>query len=382
MSDAHYKIRADGFEEFIEIGKNVIYLEGEKRVTKGQNKLKRLLRAVRSEDPNNTMISEDVQTLLHLDLAHRSFTSTQKRMIEEEATYIFANKEPRDRLNSIKLRMANLNCNPVARIRSRTVRPSGRQVTNASHFDVDRQPSRVLICKDARVTLNGYNPDPKNGLFHGSLGIVRDIVYNAGESPNDGDFPAYVLVEFHQYCGKPLFQEFPRCIPIVPHEVRCNFLCCVRTYMPLALAYGKTAHTFQGQSVGPVPPGRPKNAIQKIIVDPGKREFEGNNVGLFYQLLSRATTIGDDADKMSSAIYFHGQNFSERRFQNLTMKSNKEMYRKAALRKQWVEFLRDNETPRGRWTPKKMEKIFSWAENTTFDDKDLNNIIANRPSYI
>jgi hypothetical protein len=63
------------------------------------------------------------------------------------------------------------------------------------------------------------------------------------------------------------------------------------------------------------------------------------------------------------------------------MKSNKEMYRKAALRKQWVEFLRENETPRGRWTPKQMEKIFSWAENTTFDDKDLNNIIANRPSY-
>ena len=201
-----------------------------------------------------------------------------------QPTFLQTKNQKRQRLNTLKLKMANSNTNPVARIKSKTVKPSGRQVSNQTHFDLDRQPTRVLICKGARVTLNGYNPDPKNGLFHGSLGIVKDIVYESDKSPNIGDFPTYVLVDFYQYCGKELISGMPTCIPIVPHEVRCNFNCCIRTYMPLALAYGKTAHTFQGQSVGPVPPGRPVNAIQKIIVDPGKREFEGNNVGLFYQL--------------------------------------------------------------------------------------------------
>jgi hypothetical protein len=67
----------------------------------------------------------------------------------------------------------------------------------------------------------------------------------------------------------------------------------VREHIPLALAYGKTLHTLQGQNVGPAGPECPENAIQKIIVDPGTRKFEGVNVGLFYQLLSRATTIGN-----------------------------------------------------------------------------------------
>ena len=132
----------------------------------------------------------------------------------------------------------------------------------------------------------------------------------------------------------------------------------------MALAYGKTAHTFQGQTVGPVPPGRPENAIKKIIVDPGTRGFEGENVGLFYQLLSRATTIGHPEDKLSSAIYFDGNNFNQHRFENLTMKNEKEMYKMASLRKQWVDYLRRNIQPRGTWSKEEMNDLFHWANST------------------
>jgi hypothetical protein len=376
MSYAYYQARLKGFAEFLKIGSNVIYLEGEKRVNDGQDMFKRLLKTVRCEDDDQQMTEEEMQTLLQLDIYHKTFSIEQRRIIQEDATYIFANKEPRDKHNSWKMKLANSTRNPVARIKSITIKRGGRLVSNQAHFDADRQPSRVLLCKGARVTLNGTNPDPRHGLFHGSLGIVQDIVYNTGKSPNFGDFPAYVLVEFYQYCGKELIPNLPRSVPIVPIDIRCDRNCCVRTFIPLALAYGKTAHTFQGQSVGPVPSGRPENPIKKIVVDPGKREFEGKNVGLFYTLLSRATTIGDQNDKLSSSIYFDGPNFSRRRIENLTMKTNKEMYKLAILRKNWVTYLRTNEHQKGQWTDVEMEELFKWAKDTVIPGYDLKSIIT------
>ena len=145
--------------------------------------------------------------------------------------------------------------------------------------------------------------------------------------------------------------------------------------MPLALAYGKTAHTFQGQNVGPVSPGRPENPIKRIIVDPGKRQFEGQNVGLFYQLLSRATTIGDPDDKLSSAIYFDGDNFTADRFKDLTIGANKEMYKKAKLRKDWVVYLRKNEVPKGTISEEYMKELFDWIRENSFTPDELDKII-------
>ena len=72
-------------------------------------------------------------------------------------------------------------------------------------------------------------------------------------------------------------------VPVPVRETRCNFGCCVRKHLPLALAHGKTAHTFQGQTVGPVPPGRPTNPIKKIVIDPRTKDFEERaSVGFSY----------------------------------------------------------------------------------------------------
>ena len=378
MSDFHFHVRAAGFDEFLKMGENAIFLEGEKRVITGQEQFKQILRAVRCEDESHQMTQDDVQTLLELDLDHNKYTPHERKNIEMDATYVFAFKEARDKLNTLKLRSANLDGNPVARIKSETIRHCGRTVSNESHFDSDRQPNRVLLCKNARVTINGCNPDPKNGLFHGSLGIVRDIVFKNGESPNHGNLPVYVLVEIHQYCGPEIIPGMPRCIPIIPYISRCDRQCCTRTHIPLALAYGKTAHTFQGQNVGPVAPGRPENPIKRIIVDPGTREFEGKNVGLFYQLLSRATTIGNREDKMSSAIYFQGQNYTRARFQNLTIGAKNQPYKKAELRRKWVQYLHDHRIRNNRWTEEEMQQVFCWANETRYDDKDLSNMIESK----
>ena len=134
--------------------------------------------------------------------------------------------------------------------------------------------------------------------------------------------------------------------------------------MPLSLAYGKTVHTFQGQTVGPVPPGRPENAIKRIIVEPGTRQFEGNNVGLFYTAASRPTTIGTVEDKMSSAIYFDGPDFSKAR-----------MYRKAILRQKWVDYLKANSINQKHYTKKEMEGLFDWITKTRLSETELDTII-------
>ena len=360
----HYMTsRARGFAEFKEFGKKVVYLSGEKRVNDGQDCFRRILRALRCEDEEEQMTEDDTDRFMELHLSHPSFNDEERRKIMNEATYVFANREPRDRLNARMLQVLNQAGNPVALIKSITKNSHGRLVSNNKHFDLDRTPTKVLLCKNARVSLNGVNPDPKHGLYHGSLGFVKDIIYAPGEGPNTDSFPLYVLVEFPQYCGVALLPTMPKYIPIVPQDVRCNHGCCVRTYIPLVLAFGKTAHTFQGQNVGPLPPARPQNTIQQIIIDPGTRTFEGINCGIFYQCSSRGTTMGDREDKLSSAIYFDGPNFGPHRFQDLTMSKSKKMYKKAMLRKKWVSYLRQNALPNHQWTEDVMEEMFTWAMN-------------------
>jgi AAA domain len=371
------KCRRAGFEEFLEFGKNVLYLNGGvKRVNADQEQLRRILLGLRCEDEGHVMSREDIQRLLELDINHPSFTREQREDIKKKSMYLFANKEPRDAYNSTMLLKANMQGNPVARLKSRTTDKHGKQVANSSHFDCERCPYQLMICKTAQVALNGCNIEPSIGLYHGTLGVVEDIVFKENESPNLDDLPAYVLVNFNQYCGKQIVEGSKTSVPITPREARCKIGCCTRRYIPLALAYGKTVHTFQGQSVGPVPAGRPENAIQKIIVEPGTRAFEGNNVGLFYTTVSRATTIGTEEDKKSSAIYFDGPDFSEKRITQLTKDMSGKFYRKALLRKKWVDYQKTHSLKRREYTKEEMAFLFNWIKKTRYTFSELEKIIV------
>jgi hypothetical protein len=364
-----------GFEEFRLCGKKVAFLNGGKRVKDDQQQLMRILEATRCEDENVQLSDGDIQRLLELHIYHPRFSRKDREQIEKDALFVFANKEPRNYKNYELLKRQNLIGNPVARIKSRTLNKFGKDVINDAHYELDRTPRTVIISKNAIVSLNGYNPEPAIGLYHGSMGKVIEIVYHDGQSPNDdipGHLPKYVLVEFFQYTGKELVEGMPRVIPIVPITQYCNKnFCCRRKYLPLALAFGKTAHTFQGTTVGPAPPGKPKNPIQKIIIDPGSRAFEGKNVGLLYQLLGRPTTIGTEDDKFSSAMYFTGSNFNRERITNLTMDANNKPFKKAVLRKRWVDYLKGNTIDLSRWDETARNKIFDWAKTTRLSDKHM-----------
>jgi hypothetical protein len=368
--------RLAGFEEFRAFGKNVMYLKESKRVNKDQEQLRRILKGLRCDDENFRLAAADMDRLLRLDINHSTFTMADRHEIEASSMFLFANKEPRDLHNRKMLTLANSRGNPVARIKSITTRnKDGKLLINNSHFDNERHPYQTFLCRSATVALNGCNISPAIGLYHGSVGTIEDIVYKPNESPNLGDLPAYVLVNFNQYCGSQLVKSSNQCVPIAPRTQLCKRGCCTRRYIPLILAYGKTIHTYQGQSAGPVQAGRAENAVKRIIVQPGNRQFERNNVGLFYTAVSRATTIGTIEDKLSSAIYFDGPDFSSDRIANLTKDKTGKLYKKARLREDWVNYMHDNSLAQKQKSKDEMESLFNWIRTTRYNSKDLVEII-------
>ena len=145
VSNSEYAKRMAGLDEFIEMGKTVINLVGEKRVNNGQDQFKCILQAVRSENELEKMLEEDAETLLKRYLFCSIYSEAELKQIHEEATYVFANKEPRDQLNNWKLLLANSETSPVARMKSKTSRiatrgPAKNYAYN-SHYDSSRQPT-------------------------------------------------------------------------------------------------------------------------------------------------------------------------------------------------------------------------------------------------
>ena len=76
----------------------------------------------------------------------------------------------------------------------------------------------------------------------------------------------YVLADFPQYCGPSFYvsentelkseRETKRTWFPVPSVLGwcSNNDCCAKLYIPLSLAFGRTIHSFQGDSVGNTAP--------------------------------------------------------------------------------------------------------------------------------
>jgi hypothetical protein len=256
--------------------------------------------------------------------------------------------------------------NPVAMVKTKTTDKTGKQIGKSKHFKADEMPQAAQFCRNAKVQISHQNIKPSWGLYNGSMGIVKDIVFEEGHNPNFGDFPKYVLVDFPQYCGPPFLPQHPSWVPITPVESKCKYFCCTCKFIPLQLCYAKTVHTFQGQNAGPVQEGQQNNAIQRIICDPGNKTFEGRNPGLFYTILSRITTLGDISDKMSSAIYFTGDNMTPERILNITKGANNHHFKRVTLRNQWVGLLNQNIQTSGISDSEKMD-LLSWSKTTFID---------------
>ena len=301
------------------------------------------------------------------------FTDDDRKTIEENALYLFANCLPRDQHNLSRLKQMNTPSNPVAKIKAQTFKKDGTRVKNNHHYEEDTPPC-CINCVGATVHLTGRNVKPPWGLFNGSIGTVHDIQYPTNGNPNHDELPLYVAVEFKQYQGPVWFESNPKLVPVPVLENWCKWNCCTRKFMPLQLAFAKTCHTFQGQNVGPVQKGQPPNSFEKIIADPGTKAFEGTNPGLFYSIASRGTTLGEEQDLMSSSVYFTGKNMNNDRITNLAINAKGRTYKKVERRQEWVDYLNKHNHD-SNMSDKEKEDIFQWASTAKYSLQQLQQII-------
>jgi len=323
----------------------------------------KLLKRVRS----GKTTTKDVELLMSLHFGKLS--EKKKKEIMEKATYVFANKEPMRVHNMEKLKQTQSETNPVARISAISTDTSGLKYKGrSSHFKKDDLPFVTTICRGAKVQVTGRNLEPSWGLYNGSVGTIVEIIYNKGENPLDGTLPQYVIVDFPQYCGPIWSEKNPKWVPIPIVKQKCEKGCCEMSFLPLTLAFAKTGHTFQGQSVGK---GHP---IPVIIVQPGSRRFEGNCPGLFYVFLSRATDIGSEEDRSTSAIFFHTEDMNNDRITDLLLGADGKEYKKVQKRRKWVRFLQKHKYEI-TITKKEKKSLIKWATNTRISKETLQNIV-------
>ena len=359
----------NGRQQFLLLGKTVMELKQIMRQQEHEIEFMNILCRIRLGEATN----EDISTLMSLHLDHHDFSKEEVDEIRKKAMYIYANKKPMQEHNLKKLREEHSPENPVARIHATTLNNGKKYRGATKHFGRKNQanaiPSVVNICRGAKVQITGKNFEPDWGLYNGSIGTVKEIVFEENQHPLDGCHPLYVIVDFPQYCGPAWMKENPKWVPIPTIELNCEKHCCQVRYIPLSLAYAKTCHTFQGQTVG-------KNCpIECIIVQPGTRDFEGKCPGLFYVFLSRATDIGTEGNRGTSAIFFDTNEMNRDRIRDLThsLTTGKE-YSKVTKRNIWNNYLREH-IVEITINAEDKERIINWAESTKITEANVSKII-------
>jgi len=363
-----------GSQLFLNMSETCMELSTIKRQNGSQEKLKRVLNNLRLGEPNE----EDADFLMKLHLANFKSKEAENILNNGTVMHLFATKAPRDEFNCQCLSNQATQTNPAALIKAKW--ETSRRVKTATvvqHFD-DPPESAALICRGAVVRITGKNFEPELGLYNNAVGKVVEIVYKPGENPNNGDHPLYVAVKFQSYSGPPWVKEEPKVVPIPMVTFRCQKGCCKVTFCPLTLSYGMTCHTFQGQSAGPVDKGQPKNAVDKVVVEPGNKKFEGGNPGLLYMAASRATTVGGLPEQLNSALYFTGPNMNRYRVLNLKyQRDGKTEYKKVELRGKWVQRL-ENNTVKRTWTKEEEADLLQWAETFRMSRECLDGALASK----
>jgi hypothetical protein len=297
----------NGAYQFIKLGGSTSELEEIIYQDKNQEEFTDILKNTRAGHPSDN----NTDTILSLHLGN--FSVQEQEEIESKALFVFANKRKMPEHNWERLKVEHSINNPIARMRVKG-RSKGKEIRNLPKcFKQDSDIESVLnICREAKVQLMGKNFEPDWGLFNGSLGIVKEIVFNKDENPLDGTLPQYVIVEFPDYCGPPWIPDKPKWVPIPPMELHCQSHCCNVQFIPLALAYAKTGHTFQGQSAGL------ELTIPCILIQPGSSRMEKLCPGLLYMFMSHGTTIGSPKCRVNSAVFFTSDELTKQWIQNLT----------------------------------------------------------------
>jgi len=105
-----------------------------------------------------------------------------------------------------------------------------------------------------------------NGLVNGTMGTVRDIIYEPGKGPDS--LPRCLIVEVPDYTGPTLIANYPKCVPIVPFTA--NWVQgkqhYSRTQFPVKLSWAMTIHKSQGLT------------LENAVVDIGSKDIATGSI--------------------------------------------------------------------------------------------------------
>ncbi|XP_057839898.2 uncharacterized protein LOC131049832 [Cryptomeria japonica] len=140
------------------------------------------------------------------------------------------------------------------------------QQTNSEYDNNDQLPLELLLCENQQVMLLA-NLWIEVGLVNGSIGLVKNIIYELNTKPPD--LPNFVVVRFQNYKGPPWNPLHPNDIPIAPIAQG------TRTQIPLTTAWAITIHKSQ------------RLTLDKATIDIGSTEKQG----LTFTTISRVKSI-------------------------------------------------------------------------------------------
>ena len=200
-------IEAKGQVLFLEAAKDVMVLGTIKRQDESEKDYMEALQGLRDD----TLTVGQYKFLEHFHLQQNHWTRSQIDKIMDGASFAFSTRREVKSKNLDMLARISGPSNPVAKIQCCypiTRDKSGKAI--ASHFKGDESPTVSLLCIGAQVAISGKNFLPSWGLYNGAVGTVVSIVYPKGKTPNNGDLPAYMVVDFPCYIGEVWDSEHPK----------------------------------------------------------------------------------------------------------------------------------------------------------------------------
>lgn len=201
-----------GRAALIECARFVMELPVSKRMTDSAVKQRELLSRLRQTE-ELTDKEKDKLLSLHLDMIEQLHSPKVVENIKRKAIYLFFTNEKRIRHNIQHLKLFSSSDNPVAMMQPQsTGQHGGKGVTK--HFEA-KFPNTAMMCVGSRVAIEHRNFQPLWGLHNGACGTVDEIVYAKGDSPNKGNLPSYVVVNFPLYCGPAWDLDNPKVRPIL-----------------------------------------------------------------------------------------------------------------------------------------------------------------------
>ena len=194
-----------GMKAFLEAGKDVMVLGTVKRQDDSEAKFKEILEEIR----NDCLDEESYNHLVKFHLQNKTLSVHQVASIKKDAMFLFTENKFVNSKNMEMLEKTSSSTNPVAKITcdyTKAKHECGKGID--THFD-NGVPKVSLLCIGAKVSLCSKNFNPRWGLFNGARGTVIKIAYAKGKSPNNGNMPEYVIVNFPHYNGPACFAEHP-----------------------------------------------------------------------------------------------------------------------------------------------------------------------------